>query len=1270
MSVFDIGKNEVTETPKSQEIPEKITSNLEQKIKEKDDFEKDFWSSLPARILKLFKEILNFESKKENITFDTVIEIFEKDFGLLSSVSILRWLKQTLNEENKWEVKALLLKICEAKDYDAINSHLKSLQKIADVYIKEKWSIIDKSKTAKALIPTEFLKDSDSIFTDHIKQKIEKADDLTIDQLVNEIKDIKIESKNIDKKNWDNFFVDLRDSIEEKDLPEFEKMVADFKKTDLYIKSSWDKKTPTVKNGNWAIWTINDIKDKAIDKFKSFGWLDIDKIWSELDNRVDEILQLPDSSNWAIWVEIWWVVYKFQTKKEALKSIYKAKLIFEELSNNTELLKSWGFISTLLAIESIPIWWTIALTSKAFDVWPVIWILWALLSTVIMAWVAWAHIVAIGWPIESILRNLQDVLATRLWDKWWSGWLKSVWTSVKGFDTSIKNNKIPFVWSVLKILRLFTTWPLSTVLNLWWAVLEKWEKATIESLLRNERINVVDWLFETSWKEVSAKQEMQQRVKILDFYKKKWKHDTERLKKIDTLVNPSKLVVWWQLNSLTETFYLKLFEIDKWQLILTSKGSWLKDKSWKVAMWVLHQTKHVFSFPNYKELIFADVNRWIKQQTESLKEIFKIKELDNWKIEISDIKTEFCIKIEWLIDLDWTISNEEELKRNKLFNEYIEKIKDLEIQDITPEKVKQDLVLISEWYLPKFKILEILKKEFDLTSDKEIKSRIQKFMDNVNEWKWSWTDIELTEAIKEVKVNRFPNKEELRDSKYIEDKLKRGASLLVIKFSLEDAEIKNETEFLKYFEKEIKINQMLKGLKSNESIERELRKLYSEIKWWKVNGIDLVKNDFTKGHLNYIVRQLLAWETYEKAKTPLKETGFNRVNTSHQSKEVLLQKSRWELLVKMAEEITEVAKETEVWAMQKKLKEFQDNYKIEGDLEVYMKEEGVRYNKIVKDLNKLNHALELDLKQFVEREWRELKWKAVELIDKAKLTNPNKSSEISVLKDMILRTKEAISIVQFENALKAIMYWSNTWELSITDIRNLDFKNYSWDDKLSEEAKKIKLKDITTEELEIKWHDEFSDKKVEVTFIKDSWLVDLVNSWNEFITAEERYEKQILETKKLEGLKDSLSTLNTEIANINDQIKQFVSEQNTLNEQIKTVLQGNLDEDKKDKKVESLKAERESIKWNLQLAQSEIIAKNTNKLSLEKEIRDLAKYDWIKVSDLETKLRNLKEDFKVTIEANPVFNNYRALKNFEAWKFEFEWIKGFMKDLKKGKFIK
>lgn len=990
----------------------------------------------------------------------------------------LEWYKnlKDFKDSHKKQLESLLWKYSglswdPAKENFLIARLLLDLQWIEKQFQEDEKKIqADSQKWREFIFPTKYLDENEvlpngvnnillSIFwiekLNNIRGKMEVAEKTTDTKaLLERINSIKITSANIEKGDWDKFFIDLRTEIDPKDssaLDEFDKAVEVFKNSQ-----------------EWKLYT---------DKTLWVGWLDIQKIWWDLDKEAKKIEEKTYKPWEKIELDIWnWSKVQFDTKESALRSIYKAKLIYDELSK----MDSFKMMALNFWLSSL---WLIK------DIW--LYTIWNVLIFALL----WAPFI---WPAESILRKIGDLWRTRLWDKWPIRWL---WWQAESLENTDKSWKE--WWKIKKWWRLVTTWPLSDFANIVSWLWDRYDRNEVKDNIWRNNFSIEDWLFSDPTKDIDITKEMNERVRLVSFFREKWKDNPENLAKLDRLIetswikeyitkikykNPADLIsMWWQIFSPSKTFYLNLFEIDNWQTILWEK--WWKPRfKWSY----LNQPLHIIDpfFINYRKNVIEVINKDIKSIIESLKILYQVTEKDDWKIEIWE-KTDFYKNLESSIDLNSEITLVEQKNRKTLFEQYIKDLRSWKLAWIKSNQFKVDLVLISMW-----------KNTGGILTDKEIEVRLKLWED----MRWLKYNIEwIVWLDSNWHLNKWPEA---------------------------------KRKFIDTYSKEIAISNMLDNTLTIDSIKLELSKLFNDLVW---NNVWWKKIEFMEWQVNFILKEIFAWKKYDVVKW-LKIGKIDSVYNTHWNSDDIGRTLRDNLLTKMETELVTIESGT-INEKNKKLKEFKDKYKFDDSLEDFMKEWWNRYDKIKDKISKITQNITIWLQDYVEKKDWKIEWEARVKLDIANKISPKYSSVIWLLERTILLSSENITIIQLENILKGVL----TWHIKDTDLRGIKFNDYADDTKLSPEAKNMKI--IEPKEVAIYDSELMQTVSEKITFTHDSDFEKIVLEWNSYIELYNRvYELKELKTEKekLEGklsettpkpTKTQKDAINLKIEKIEEKIK-------------------------------------------------------------------------------------------------------------------------------------
>jgi len=363
---------------------------------------------------------------KTNLSFNNIISDFNNsnDIILKSYAESLKQIQNTLSDRNSTEVRNILWKLSQTKNYEKINKYIEELNKIAEKYEEKKKKVV--KKTWEGLLneaenapeiknPKEFILNllkARNGWKNRISESFAKAEHMSEKELADEIKSIKVPF-DAEPEDWDLYF-------KENNIPKDKQN--QFKK--YFYAMRWKK----------AEW-FDPISSNWHD-FGNISFIDDfgDKIWNESERILnlsswEEItINIPDlnPSDWKL---------VFKTKKEALLYLYYTKLLYREVGTFLEDIIQWwknlwtwikailNFIAeypwevfyTILAYMWIATSWTIA---RKINVW-------VLRKT---SWKFWF------WEyLNPVIR----------WEEWW---FNIEWAELKRREDLIKALREEFSW--------------------------------------------------------------------------------------------------------------------------------------------------------------------------------------------------------------------------------------------------------------------------------------------------------------------------------------------------------------------------------------------------------------------------------------------------------------------------------------------------------------------------------------------------------------------------------------------------------------------------------------------------------------------------------------------------------------------------------------------------------------------------------------------------------------------------------------------------------
>lgn len=199
----------------------------------------------------------------------------------------------------------------------------------------------------------------------------------------------------------------------------------------------------------------------------------------------------------------------------------------------------------------------------------------------------------------------------------------------------------------------------------------------------------------------------------------------------------------------------------------------------------------------------------------------------------------------------WISDNEVERFANKEMDELIEKLSSSELIYLDENKLLNEVKLITEWKLPNYKIIEklsnVIKNETDV-------SKIEEILKYAEKWELILTEENLKEIVSDPSKFNNNYKKEIEQSDI--DDFKKSIEEYA-NWSLEDFKnsyLGNETLREKY-EKELKYIKILDVLDGSDRLTKVTEALneFSE---------QLVKNSYSTGQWDWIIREIFAWNGF------------------------------------------------------------------------------------------------------------------------------------------------------------------------------------------------------------------------------------------------------------------------------------------------------------------------------------------------------------------------------------------------------------------------
>lgn len=207
----------------------------------------------------------------------------------------------------------------------------------------------------------------------------------------------------------------------------------------------------------------------------------------------------------------------------------------------------------------------------------------------------------------------------------------------------------------------------------------------------------------------------------------------------------------------------------------------------------------------------------------------------------------------------WISDNEVERFANKEMDELIEKLSSSELIYLDENKLLNEVKLITEWKLPNYKIIEelsnVIKNETDV-------SKIEEILKYAEKWELILTEENLKEIVSDPSKFNNNYKKEIEQSDI--DDFKKSIEVYA-NWSLEDFKnsyLGNENLTEKY-EKELKYIKILDVLDGNNRLTKVTEALneFSE---------QLVKNSYSTGQWDWIIREIFAWNGFPNTINTLK----------------------------------------------------------------------------------------------------------------------------------------------------------------------------------------------------------------------------------------------------------------------------------------------------------------------------------------------------------------------------------------------------------------
>jgi len=995
------------------------------------------------------------------------------------------------NNDHEWVIPQMQWLFAEihdvnARDFssreNAIWWYINQLEWLYNQYQDVKGRIeADSIEARDGFIPNDFLTQSDNILYRHIRDKLASAESWSTEDILEEAQWIGIESDNIWAEDWDEFFTDLRDEIPRWEVSNFDSFVTQFK------------------NENASLYDGSYLDTEL--------WVGIERMSWELDDILSVLGWLPDVlPEWQIIeIPVGWLETTFEwpnAKRAALLYVLKVKMVFAELANNQEnILKNifWFWV-----------WWNSTVLSTSNSTWqelPTTWLSWIIPLLMTIAWL-YAFNLTMFAPAESAFRWTKDFLIVRFWNNNISKLFDSIgniWTWMQ----RISANTLRRLWVVGPVLHapVWLLWSGIWVVGSFGTNMSQWiESAYLDQTISWVNYTVIDWVIGTEAWEFDKNEEAIKRVRVLEYYKNKWHFDAERLEKFESLRWKNGVIA-----SRTETFWMRVWEIDQWQYIRTDRWATWRENA--LIRWenIGRQAIRTFTIPQFREEVLNDFNRNVNRSVKLLNVIFErvTAPTDGWSIEISDNRSQFYNEVSTYLDLNSSISNAEEILREWYLTELIDHIKQWRIQ-WTEVELKQEIEL---------------SLEIENSGDDSVKWRLMTFMDMVSKWKWTGTLAELDLAINEIENDTFNFNEKVVniDQAEIERTLNKWRDLARHKFS---ETLTTADAFTDHFQREIESYSIRNNLDQSQrwSRTRELWKFFRDMKWRTIWD-KTITVDYTHWQVNYVIQRILQGDTYDQASHSLTTETWNiEVDYDH---DLILDREKRSLVWSMRTELEWIQSESDVTIKNEKFKEFKERYDLvlqdSGPMRNFAKGDN-DFSAVLRLYTTINAEIWVWLQRFVTIEWNRIVWKAAELLDTAERMSPDKKAIITELRNKITLHTDPISIQQLENVLRPII----AWDIQLNDISTLDFNMYTDESRLTDEARDIRI--IEARQVNIIDGETWSNRAINIIYTNDSQFNTIVSNWNNYTELRQKLEDFQENLRQQEILINRISAIDEEIS--------------------------------------------------------------------------------------------------------------------------------------------
>lgn len=856
---------------------------------------------------KLFPEIkpewlfpdINGERQVENTeegttSIDALINKFDNDWNFLLWIYAdqLTELKENLDEKSFSNLSETIEKLLKAQNNNEISILMSELEEKTSDYRNAKDLANRSAIQDQAILSDQYLDEIDFLWMlrPSISDKLESSENMSLEELIEAARSIELTGEINGIESWDNLFIDLRDKVKEEDLEEFDTQVELFKTEEkaLYeenidTSSIWgtlDEQLASIESGDWdqqfeaGTARINiDIRSMLWDLSGAIGITD-DELWNLLD------------------------VGPFSDKEVAVRTIYKLKLIFQELEengknylsyyyeyvNNSALWLSTKSWEQLLngTIDMAPGWDSIVETPFHWlaggilaTLWAVTWIVGNVLPTWITLFFLWA-------PIESAWRRIKDRIAVWIGDKWFAApiragsngvrtWRQWIWSQARAWlagTFSAEKWKLKRLWNLARLAGGTTLWVPAKATDLLiggiWSLVEWAERIHLDAAnLLTDRILLVDglsgWVGDTGLDNATSNEaiEIRSRVKMLVLWKQIFEYEwnTQALDKINSIAERS-------LFANSESFYIDLHRIVAWDI-------WDNSFAARLNRFGI-DSSNIMLIPNKKEKMVKLYLEYMEKTSWMLWQIYKNVRFkndretpNNSKIELPENRAANYTNFvqDMMADIDFSlISDSEEQVRENMLKDFFTEIESWWAGILSADEVKFEIEKITEWFLPNYKVIqEILQKRSTLSAWSDGIRNIEAFRRLVLSWKWFGTSDDLNRVLSDIaRTPAAANEPTIRN---MEDVRKEWEELRALS-------LRNNQDFSRM----IDINtyspqltliwhliEMWETTWNVTEIKRQLVHLLNNAK------DEVLKVDYTVPEFNFAIDQILAWKKFTDA---------------------------------------------------------------------------------------------------------------------------------------------------------------------------------------------------------------------------------------------------------------------------------------------------------------------------------------------------------------------------------------------------------------------